>query len=60
VVREHQQQIAKLDAALRQPRLPRPDIAKLRAALEHRLYAEWGSALKLPDGIGTDVSLGGG
>ena len=28
--------------------------------LEHRLYAECGSALKLPDGIGTDVSLGGG
>jgi site-specific DNA recombinase len=45
VVRDYQQQLAKLDGELRRPRAPRPDLAKLRAALEQRA-ADWRETLR--------------
>ena len=45
VVREYQQQIARLDVQLRAPRPARPDVGKLRAALEQRADA-WKADLR--------------
>ena len=45
VVREYQQQLAKIDVQLRAPRPARPDLEKLRAALEQR-GAQWKADLR--------------
>jgi hypothetical protein len=45
VVREYQQQIAHIDVELRAPRAPRPDVGKLRGALEQRAEA-WKADLR--------------
>jgi len=45
VVREYQQQLAKIDVQLRAPRPARPDLDKLRAALAQR-SASWKADLR--------------